>query len=140
MPKPTKPELSKYRAMLEQQLRTLTGDVGAMREEALRASDQDNSVDHLADQGTDNADQAFTLGLIENEEETIGLIREALDRIDDEEAAIPYGACLQCAEEVDGKNRKKTDMWIPKPRLEYIPWARYCIQHQQEAEKDREIA
>jgi RNA polymerase-binding transcription factor DksA len=67
MPKPTKSDMAKYRTLLEQQLRTLTGDVGAMREEALRASEQDNSVDHLADQGTDNADQAFTLGLIENE-------------------------------------------------------------------------
>ena len=52
MPKPTKTDLAKYRAVLEQQLRTLTGDIGAMREEALRASEQDNSVDHLADQGS----------------------------------------------------------------------------------------
>ena len=139
MPKPTKTEIAKYRAILEQQLRTLTGDVGAMREEALRASEQDNSVDHLADQGTDNADQAFTLGLIENEEETIGLMRLALDRMDDD-SAVPYGACLRCAEEVEEKLRKKAEMWIPKPRLEYIPWARFCIQHQEEEEKSRESA
>ena len=139
MPKPTKTELAKYRTMLEQQLRTLTGDVGAMREEALRASEQDNSVDHLADAGTDNADQTFTLGLIENEEETIGLMQEALERMDPD-SKVPYGACLACSAEVDEKKRKKADMWIPKPRLEYIPWAQYCIQHQEEAEKARESA
>ena len=139
MGKPTKTELAKYRTMLEQQLRTLTGDVGAMREEALRASEQDNSVDHLADQGTDNADQAFTLGLIENEEETIQLIQAALERMD-EGSKIPYGACVACWEEVENKERKKADMWIPKERLNFIPWAGYCIHHQEEFERNRESA
>ena len=74
MPKPTKTDLTKYRKLLEEQLSILKGDVGSMREEALRASEQDSSVDHLADQGTDNYDQSFMLGLIENEEETIQLI------------------------------------------------------------------
>lgn len=139
MPKPTKADLAKFRNLLEEQLRTLTGDVGAMREEALRASEQDNSVDHLADQGTDNADQAFTLGLIENEEETIAQIQEALERMSPE-AKIPYGACLRCFELAEAKEMKKSEIWIPKPRLEYVPWARYCIQHQEEVEKGRESA
>ena len=139
MPKPTKTEVAKYRAILEQQLRTLTGDVGAMREEALRASEQDNSVDHLADQGTDNADQAFTLGLIENEEETIGLMQEALERMD-EDSKVPFGVCFQCSIAAEEKLIKKSETWIPKPRLEYIPWAKYCIQHQEEVEKSRESA
>jgi hypothetical protein len=52
MPKPTKTELKKYKTILEQQLASLRGDVGSMRDEALRASEQDASVDHLADQGT----------------------------------------------------------------------------------------
>jgi RNA polymerase-binding transcription factor DksA len=139
MPKPTKTEVAKYQAVLTHQLRTLTGDVGSMREEALRASEQDNSVDHLADQGTDNADQAFTLGLIENEEETISLMREALDRME-EGAKVPFGACLRCADEAEEKLRKKSEIWIPKPRLEYLPWACYCIEHQEEVEKSRESA
>ena len=139
MPKPTKTDMAKYRAVLQQHLRTLDGDVGAMREEALRASEQDNSVDHLADQGTDNADQAFTLGLIENEEETIAMMQEALDRMA-EDAKVPFGACLRCCVEVEEKTRKKADVWIPKARLEYIPWAKHCIQHQEEVEKSRESA
>ena len=69
----------------------------------------------------------------------IAMIQEAIDRMDDD-ARVPFGACLQCSEEVEEKRRKKTDMWIPKARLEYIPWARFCIQHQEEIEKNRESA
>ena len=107
MAKPSKTEMAKYRSVLEQQLRTLGGDVGAMREEALRASEQDNSVDHLADQGTDNADQAFTLGLIENEEETMTAIQDALERMSSD-AKVPYGACMKCFGEVQEKQRKRS--------------------------------
>lgn len=147
MPKPTKPELKKYRDILTQQLATLKGDVGSMRDEALRASDQDASVDHLADQGTDNYDQGFMLGLIENEEETIKLIEEAIDRIDGD-GDWDFGACPMCLEEASegaakpGKKKasKKVDAWIPKPRLEYLPWARYCVQHQESEERNRESA
>lgn len=147
MPKPTKTELTKYREILKQQLATLKGDVGSMRDEALRASDQDASVDHLADQGTDNYDQGFMLGLIENEEETIKLIEEALDRIDGE-GDWEYGQCPMCLEEAEEgaakpgrkKAAKKADAWIPKARLEYLPWARYCVHHQESEERNRESA
>jgi len=150
MSKPTKPELAKYKVILEKQLSSLRGDVGSMRDEALRASDQDASVDHLADQGTDNYDQGFMLGLIENEEETIKLIEEALDRIDGE-GEWEFGMCPLCVEEIEAqkkaKDTKKTtktakpiDPWIPKARLEYLPWARYCVRHQEVEERNRESA
>lgn len=145
MPKPTKSEVTKYRKVLKQQLATLKGDVGSMRDEALRASDQDASVDHLADQGTDNYDQGFMLGLIENEEETIKLIEEAIDRIDGE-GDWDFGQCPMCVEEAQeaaakaGKKSKKADAWIPKARLEYLPWAKYCVKHQESEERNRESA
>ena len=144
MTKPTKQQLAKYREILNRQLAILNGDVGSMRDEALRASEQDNSVDHLADQGTDNYDQGFMLGLIENEEETIQLIQEALERIDGK-GDFAFGICPLCAEEAEDHNRKqkkgkKVDPWIPKERLEYLPWARYCVRHQSEQERSREIA
>lgn len=159
MSKPTKTDLAKYKAMLESQLATLRGDVGSMRDEALRASEQDASVDHLADQGTDNYDQGFMLGLIENEEETIKLIEEALERIEGG-GDWPFGTCPLCAEEIEARKAKaqkapktaakkskkaakttKTDEpWIPKARLEYLPWARYCVRHQEVEERNREIA
>ena len=145
MPKPTKAELKKYRALLVNQLAVLRGDVGSMRDEALRASEQDSSVDHLADQGTDNYDQGFLLGLIENEEETIQAIEDAVSRIDGD-GDYPFGACARCQEILDEekaaskKNGKKADPWIPKERLEYLPWARYCVFHQEELERGRESA
>jgi RNA polymerase-binding transcription factor DksA len=149
MPKPTKTELAKYEKLLRHQLSMLRGDVGSLRDEALRASEQDNSVDHLADQGTDNYDQSFLLGLIENEEETIQMIENALDRLAGR-GDYEYGLCQACREDVNGHAQKgskkasgpaaKIDPWIPKERLEYVPWARFCVRHQQQAENDREIA
>ncbi|MGE3175421.1 MAG: TraR/DksA family transcriptional regulator [Planctomycetota bacterium] len=148
--------MTKYRALLEHQLASLRGDVGSMRDEALRASEQDASVDHLADQGTDNYDQGFMLGLIENEEETIQHIEEALDRIDGR-GDWEFGVCPLCAEEAEAPKKPKeaakkptaakkakppakADPWIPKVRLEYLPWARYCVRHQEAEERNRESA
>lgn len=142
MPKPTKAELNKYRAKLEQQLALLRGDVGSMKDEALRASEQDASVDHLADSGTDTYDQGFLLGLIENEEETIQKIELALDRIRGD-GDYAYGLCPVCdelAKEKKPGRGKKKDPWIPKARLDYLPWAELCVEHQEEAERNREIA
>ena len=160
MTKPTKADLQKYKTILERQLASLKGDVGSMRDEALRASEQDASVDHLADQGTDNYDQGFMLGLIENEEETIKLIEEALDRIDGK-GDWDFGVCPLCMEEAEGSKKsakdgkkggkaakpakpaepaKAVDAWIPKARLDYLPWARYCVRHQESEERNRETA
>jgi len=141
--KPTKTEVKKYRELLLKHLGVLRGDVGSLKDEALRASEQDSSVDHMADQGTDNYDQGFLLGLIENEEETIQHIEEALERAEGE-GEFPFGACARCFEiseaEKAAKKTKKIEPWIPKERLEYIPWARYCVFHQEELERGRESA
>jgi RNA polymerase-binding transcription factor DksA len=160
MTKPTKADLQKYKSILDRQLASLKGDVGSMRDEALRASDQDASVDHLADQGTDNYDQGFMLGLIENEEETIKLIEEALDRISGD-GDWDFGVCPLCQEDAEGSKKagkdgkkgskaakpakpakpaKAVDIWIPKARLDYLPWARYCVRHQESEERNRETA
>lgn len=134
MPKPTKTALEKYRTILEKQLAALKGDVGSMKDEALRASEQDASVDHLADQGSDTYDQAFMLSLIENEEETIQLIEAALDRLNGD-GDWDFGCCPLCLEQHEAGELKKSEVWIPKERLEYLPWARYCVRHQEEVEK-----
>ena len=153
MAKPTKAELTKSQTILKNQLAMLRGDVGSMRDEALRASEQDASVDHLADQGTDNYDQGFMLGLIENEEETIKLIEQALDRLDGN-GDWDFGCCPLCEEDLaeakkckpakktakKAKATKGPEKWIPKARLEYLPWARYCVKHQEVEERNREIA
>jgi len=143
MPKPTKAELSKLRATLQHHLSVLRGDVGSMRNEALKPAEEDSPVDNPADLGTDAYDTGFLLGLIENEEETIQRIEESLARMDGA-GAHPYGMCSRCKELADAakgkKVKRKIDPWIAKERLAYLPWAKYCVEHQSKLEQDREIA
>src|SRR6185437_9406930 len=91
------------------------GDLSQMTDEALRRNvaegggNLSNVPLHMADVGTENYDQEFTLGLIENEQETLELINEALDRIKQGK----YGLCVEC------------DEAIAKPRLAALPYTRH---------------
>ncbi len=95
----------------------LRGDVNAMTEAALSKTRSEASGDlssmpiHMADVGTDNFEQEFTLSLLQNEEETLDQIEAALERIED---GI-YGSCVEC----DGR--------ITKTRLNAIPYTPFCI-------------
>jgi DnaK suppressor protein len=110
-------ELIPYRQTLQSLRSRLRGDLDQMTDEALRrdngggTGNLSNVPLHMADLGTDNYDQEFTLGLIENEQETLELINEALARMEQG----TYGLCVECAEP------------ISKPRLQAIPYARHCI-------------
>ena len=110
-------ELESYRHVLQTLRSRLRGDLDQMTDEALRrdmtggTGNLSNVPLHLADLGTDNYDQEFTLGLIENEQGTLELINEALDRMERGE----FGRCVECGEP------------ISKPRLQAIPYARNCI-------------
>jgi len=73
---------------------------------------------HMADIGSDNWEQEFTLGLIENERSLIREIDEALDRIRNR----TYGICLG------------TNKIIHKARLRAKPWAKYCIEYARKRE------
>jgi DnaK suppressor protein len=94
----------------------LRGDVSAMAELALgqgktAGGSGSSPSNHMADKGTDQYEQEFTLSLVENDEETLQWIAAALDRI---ELGV-YGACEQC-------ERK-----IPKQRLNVLPFTAYCV-------------
>jgi DnaK suppressor protein len=110
-------ELVSFRHVLQTLRSRLRGDLDQMTDEALRrdmaggTGNLSNVPLHLADLGTDNYDQEFTLGLIENEQGTLELIDEALRRMERGE----FGQCVECAEP------------ISKPRLQAIPYARHCI-------------
>ncbi|MFH1999993.1 MAG: TraR/DksA family transcriptional regulator, partial [Planctomycetota bacterium] len=97
----------------------IVGDLSKMEIAALRASEQDSSLDNLADFGSDNYEQDFTLGLIENVEGVVLEIDNALHKLEGE----GYGICEDC------------ECTIPKARLMAIPYARYCIQCQSERER-----
>src|ERR1700747_3767664 len=110
-------ELGSFRQTLESLRSRLRGDLDQMTDEALRrdsaggTGNLSNVPLHMADLGTDNYDQEFTLGLIENEQGTLELVNEALDRME----RGKFGQCVECGE------------LISKPRLQAIPYARHCI-------------
>lgn len=122
-------EIEGFRRLLLDARRQLAGDVDHMQNEALRRSRSDASGDlslmpiHMADIGTDNYEQEFTIGLIENETETVREIDAALERIQNG----TYGIC------------EATRRPIGKTRLRVMPWARYCVTHErsEESKKNR---
>ena len=111
-------ELELFRETLQGLRARLRGDLDQMTDEALRRDNNGGTGNlsnvplHMADLGTDNYDQEFTLGLIENEQSTLELVNEALSRVD----KGTYGLCAECDEP------------ISKPRLQAIPYAKHCIQ------------
>jgi len=111
-----KPDMLAYKDKLQLIRAQLRGDVSTMAEVALRKSGMEGSDSngmpiHMAELGSDNFEQEFTLGLIEAEEDTLSLIDAALERI--EQGA--YGKCVQC------------EGVIPKARLNAIPYTPVCI-------------
>jgi RNA polymerase-binding protein DksA len=113
-----KADLDHFRQLLLARRRRILGTVQGMEEEALKASDQDFSVDHMADHGSDNFEQDFTLALVESERRELFEIDRALLRIEHG----TYGIC------------EGTGDPIPRPRLEAIPWARYSVEYQRKLE------
>ena len=107
-------ELQYFRNLLLEKRREIIGDVGSMESEAFKGgSNLSNMPIHMADVGTDNFEQEFTLGLIESERQILRDIQEALVRID----TGTFGVCLG------------TGKAIPKVRLEAVPWAKYTIEY-----------
>jgi RNA polymerase-binding protein DksA len=110
----SKSDLQYFRNLLLEKRRELLGDVGSMESEAFKSgSNLSNMPIHMADVGTDNFEQEFTLGLIESERQFPRDIQEALIRIDDG----TYGIC------------QGTGKPIPRVRLEAVPWAKYTIEY-----------
>src|SRR5437588_7140436 len=114
----TKTDLETFRQSLLNLRARLSGNLSHLAEEALRTTGGENSGGlshtpiHMADLGTDNFEQEFTLGLVENEMQQLTEINEALDRI----RQGTFGRCEECEKEV------------PKARLQALPFARHCVE------------
>ena len=111
-----KAEALAYKEKLHAIRARLRGDVTAMAEVALRKSGMEGSDSnampiHMAELGSDNFEQEFTLGLMEAEEDTLTLIEAALERVD----RGSFGRCIEC----EGQ--------ISKARLNAIPYTPVCI-------------
>lgn len=89
-----------------------------LEEEGLKAIEQEVSVDHMADFGSDSAEQETTLQLIESNSISVRDVDDALKRIE----ARTFGLCEEC------------EMLIPPARLAIIPHARLCIACQSKRE------
>jgi RNA polymerase-binding protein DksA len=111
-------QIGHFRELLEQRRHRLSSDLTLMQDEALKVTGQDNSADSVADAGTDNYEQDFTLGLIESEEALAREVDEALMRID----RNAFGVCESC------------ETPIPLARLEILPFTRCCVECQQKRE------
>ena len=112
-----KAEMKVYKERLIMLRSRLRGDVNAMAEAALNKTRSEASGDlssmpiHMADVGSDNYEQEFTLSLMQNDEGTLEKIEVALERIEDG----AYGSCVECG----GR--------ITKTRLNAIPYTPHCI-------------
>lgn len=111
-------EIQSFRELLTGLRARLRGDLTQLTGEALGGGQSDGSGSlshvptHMADAGTDNFDQEFDLSMIENEQETLVQVDEALGRVE----AGTYGRCLEC------------EAAIAKPRLQALPYTRTCIE------------
>ncbi len=120
-------DLQHFRVLLLQKRREILGNVSEIEGEALRKSRLDASGDlssmpiHMADLGTDNFEQEFSLELMDSERRLLVEIDDALNRI----TAGTYGIC-----EGTGKP-------ITKARLEAQPWARYSVEYAKMVEQGR---
>ncbi len=118
-------ELSQYKKTLLELRQKLVVNVNFMEDEALGKSRQDASGDlsnvpiHMADVGTDNYDRDLTIGLIQNGEEELRAIDEALERIGNK----TFGLCEECGKKVS------------KVRLEALPYVKNCIECQRREEE-----
>jgi len=125
----TAKELASFRELLLEKLKEIVGDVQHIESGALKTSRQDSAGDlssmpiHMADIGSDNYEQEFSLGLMDTERKIVREIHEALKRIQEG----TYGICEGTGEP------------IPKMRLKGIPWARYCVKFAELVEKGMAI-
>jgi len=108
-----KSEIKVYKERLLGIRARLRGDVSAMADAALgsESAEASSMPIHMAELGSDNFEQEFTLSLLATEEDTLGMIDKALERI---ESGV-YGVCVECGGA------------IPKTRLNAIPHTPLCV-------------
>ncbi len=117
-------ELASFRKVLLSVREKLAGNVNSMEGEALKKSRQDAAGDlsnvpfHMADLGTDNYERDLMIHLIQNGEEELKSIDAALERLEDK----TFGICEVC------------DKKITKARLMALPYAKLCLDCQQQEE------
>jgi DnaK suppressor protein len=112
----TRTDLEQFRRSLTDLRTRLRGNIARLTGEALNSNSTlggatSSAPLHPADAGSDAFEQEFTLSLVENEEQVLGEIDDALLRIE----RGSYGKCEEC------------QAAIARARLQALPYTRYCV-------------
>jgi DnaK suppressor protein len=111
-------QLEQFRHVLEELLEGLEDPFGRRDEIAV-----ENTPDAL-DQVQNAADRALAIRQLELDSSRLRGLKDALSRIEDGS----YGTCLRCDEDISLK------------RLKALPWAAYCINCQDAADREESEA
>jgi RNA polymerase-binding transcription factor DksA len=113
----TTTQLETYRQQLLALRGRLDGHVSHLAGEALHKDGEATGGNlshlplHMADLGSDSADQDMTLGLLENQGQTLAEIVAALERA----SRGTFGCCEECGHD------------IAPGRLHALPYTRHCV-------------
>jgi len=113
----SKADMRSYRRQLLDLKKRLGGDMSDLEERALRGAggqangNLSNLPLHPADLGTDTFEEELNLALLENQDQILDEVNDALESIDEG----TFGRCENCGQE------------IPAGRLQALPYARYCV-------------
>ncbi len=120
----TKTELKKFEKMLMEERDRLMGSVRSIEEASRTEGGRDSGGDltSYAESGTDSFELETSLNIASGESQRLMDIADALMRVQ----KGTYGIC-----EGSGKP-------IPKKRLEAFPAARYCVEYQEELEREQQ--
>lgn len=112
-----KKETEKFKKLLIEKRDDLLNMVRAKKERDM----QEVEVGDEIDSASQMTEKELLFELADSEKTTLDAIESALRRIE----KGTYGQCENCKAK------------IPEPRLKAIPWVRYCIKCQSDAEKPR---
>lgn len=106
-----------YRKILLEQRK----EIMSLYEHDLRVGQEasDEGTEDIVDRANNSYNREFMFALSDSERGILLEIDHALERLDSGE----YGTCLNCSES------------IPTARLRALPWARYCIDCQEQVEQ-----
>ncbi len=113
----TKKDLEKYRRLLEEKKASLSAEIAKTRSAEVETSEE--ATQDIADKAVSSYTREFLYSLTDGERHTLLRIDDAILRID----AGTYGFCVNC-------NTAMTEK-----RLNAVPWAPYCLDCQELAEK-----
>lgn len=120
----TAKQLEKFRELLLEKRKELLGDVECMEETIFQSGGElSNMPVHMADVGSDNFEQEFSLGLMAEGKKVLTEIDLAIHRIEDGTFGICEGLGVP----------------IEMPRLEAIPWTRFSLEYAKQMEKGRSL-